>query len=450
MKHGSIHFHEVRSIRLELRGTPISRTMSMLDYMICSMPSLKELDLSHSRSMRNEGCIRIAEGLKSNVSLKKLHLVDCGIGAEGAIKMAQMLEKNSSLATLDLSWNNYIGDKGCVGIAKVLETRTSLKKLRLRDCGIGSDGAISIAQMLAKNYSLLTLDLSKNGRIGDEGCIQIAQRLETNASLKELCIRRCEIESEGAMKIAQMLGKNSSLRILNLSSNSGIQNEGCIRIAKALESNTSLKKLLLCDCGIESEGAIKMGQMLEKNSSLASLGLSRNEGIGNEGLLQIAEALETNTSLKKLYLGDCGIRSQDATTIGQMLGRNSSLTTLHLSGNDEIGDDGIIPITEGLTSNDSLKKLDICRCRISSEGCVRLGQMIEKNSSLEIICLSENFDIGDEGCTQIIQGLETNIALKELDLLDCGIHSEDLCHTIDSLLERNCIANACVKSVQEK
>jgi Ran GTPase-activating protein (RanGAP) involved in mRNA processing and transport len=50
----------------------------------------------------DEGAIRIAEGLEKNTSLKKLDLRDCEIGVRGAKRIGEMLEKNASLVEINL------------------------------------------------------------------------------------------------------------------------------------------------------------------------------------------------------------------------------------------------------------------------------------------------------------------------------------------------------------
>ena len=53
-----------------------------------------------------------------------------------------------------------------------------------RNC-IGNDGAISLAQALEKNSTLTSIDLSHN-EIGDEGAKAIAEALEKNSTLASM------------------------------------------------------------------------------------------------------------------------------------------------------------------------------------------------------------------------------------------------------------------------
>eukprot|EP01028_Stygiella_incarcerata_P004576 TRINITY_DN2007_c1_g2_i5.p1 TRINITY_DN2007_c1_g2~~TRINITY_DN2007_c1_g2_i5.p1 ORF type:complete len:573 (-),score=126.82 TRINITY_DN2007_c1_g2_i5:169-1887(-) len=412
VKHVSIHSHEVRSIRLELQVYSSFRMKLLIDYVIHSIVFLKELDLSGNDEFGDEGWIRIAKALETNTSLKILDLSYCKIGSAVAIGISQMLEKNSSLVNLDLSWNDRIGDEGLSQIAKVLETNTSLKALELSWCRIGSAASIRIAQMLKKNSFLLILDLSWNRDIEDKGWSRIAEALENNNSLKTLEICGCTIGLAASIRIAQMLEKNSRLLNLDISGNESVGDEGWIRIAEALEINTSLDTLNMSSCGIGSAAAKRIAQMLEKNSSLIKLNLRGNGDIGDEGWFRITKALEFKTSLRKLNATSCAFGLSIAIKIAQMFGKNSSLVSLDLSGNDGIGDEGWIRITKALEANTSLKRLNLTSCKIGPSAAIGIAEMLRKNSSLVCLHLTRNNGIGNEGWIQIAESLDTNLSLE--------------------------------------
>ena len=83
------------------------------------------------------------------------------IGVEGAKRLAEALEKNTTLNVLDL-YDNNIGDKGATRIAEALEKNTSLKELYLGFNNIGDEGAKRLAEALEKNTSLNVLGLRFN------------------------------------------------------------------------------------------------------------------------------------------------------------------------------------------------------------------------------------------------------------------------------------------------
>ena len=80
--------------------------------------------------------------------------------------LAAALEKNSTLTSIDLSYNN-IGDEGVASMAAALEKNSTLTSIDLRANDIGVEGAASLAAALEKNSTLTSLDLQLN-EIGEQ------------------------------------------------------------------------------------------------------------------------------------------------------------------------------------------------------------------------------------------------------------------------------------------
>lgn len=69
----------------------------------------------------------------------------------------------SPLNVLILNGNEKIGDEGCTAFAKSLIINSSLSSLQLRKCGIRAEGAVGIADVLLNdNSTLLELDFNEN------------------------------------------------------------------------------------------------------------------------------------------------------------------------------------------------------------------------------------------------------------------------------------------------
>ena len=106
------------------------------------------------------------------------------MGDEGAGRLADALATNSSLTTLNLGCNE-IGDKGAGRLGEVLTTNSTLTTLDLSSNQVGDEGAGRLAEALPSNSTLTTLDLSWN-QLGDEGAGWLAEALATNSSLIEV------------------------------------------------------------------------------------------------------------------------------------------------------------------------------------------------------------------------------------------------------------------------
>lgn len=229
-----------------------------------------------------------------------------------AIRLAEALAQNTSLISLDLG-NGKIGDAGAAALAKI----TSLKSLYLHSNQIGDAGAAAFAA----NTSLTLLDLGNN-QIGDAGAAALAK----STSLKSLYLHNNQIGDTGTAAFTE----NTSLTSLDLGNNQ-IGDAGAIAFVK----NTSLTSLGLNCNQIGDAGAIALAQI----TSLTSLELAKNK-IRYESTAAFAQ----NTSLASLVLGDNQLSNDSA----KVLAENTHLTSLDL-GSNQIGDAGIIRLTKNQT-----------------------------------------------------------------------------------------------------
>ncbi|KAG0293601.1 hypothetical protein BGZ96_002555 [Linnemannia gamsii] len=72
-------------------------------------------------------------------------------------KVVSIIVANSTLTTLDLSFNS-IEDDGAKALAKALKTNSTLTTLELSDNMIGGNGAQALAEALKTNSTLTTFD----------------------------------------------------------------------------------------------------------------------------------------------------------------------------------------------------------------------------------------------------------------------------------------------------
>jgi hypothetical protein len=94
-------FRKVERNKLSMEGN-VTSCMSVCAYhACCHMHEVTVLDLQWG-AIGDEGAIRIAEGLDKNTFVKELRLGGCGIGVRGAKRIGEMLEKNASLVEIDL------------------------------------------------------------------------------------------------------------------------------------------------------------------------------------------------------------------------------------------------------------------------------------------------------------------------------------------------------------
>ncbi len=209
---------------------------------------------------------------------------------------------------------------------------------------------------------------------------------------------------------------------LSLSSCS-IGDQGCRFLARGLSKfpNSQYKICLnLYNNDIHDEG---LQEVIENISSISKLSLFHNP-IGNSGLSRLCEALSTNTSLKDLNLSLCSLSLDDHGAIPQLLSTNSTLERLDLSSN-VIGNNELKNLCEALSTNTSLKKLVLNNCSLTilDDNGAALYQLLNRKNSLEHLHLSSNTVTN---CRHIAAGLAVNKTLRRLHLGSCKLTDQSI------------------------
>ncbi|KAJ7177065.1 hypothetical protein C8R46DRAFT_1246346, partial [Mycena filopes] len=141
--------------------------------------ALRTLDL-RGNDLRT-GITYIAQVLKRNRTLKVLNLAENKLDVACLVSLAEALKYNSSLETLDLSRNPCSGPglEGIQSLRTAFTLNTALKRLFLSSTGMGSPGAIALAEFLPESASLLHLDLTENA-LGVAGVLALSKGIEAN------------------------------------------------------------------------------------------------------------------------------------------------------------------------------------------------------------------------------------------------------------------------------
>lgn len=273
-------------------------------------------------------------------------------------------------------------DNGCMHIAHLIENNSSIQSLSLLLNNVGEKGAENLAQGLLKStltsFSMYAAQLDLHDRcIGDAGAKFIADAIKDHQTLKSLCLAQNRLSNIGLAHLINIL-PNSCICEIDLRTNN-----------------------------IDSEGAKVISSYLAETSTLKKLVLSENRGIQSEGVKEIALSLTRNSSLEQLYLRSCGIGKQGAERFATCLAQNTTLQTLDLCGNIEIGDDAVELISRGLKENKSLLELNLSCCGLRDEGCAHLAEALLVNGTLTQLWLQKN-EIGDGGILSLSETLCQN------------------------------------------
>ncbi|CAM4984063.1 unnamed protein product, partial [Rotaria socialis] len=290
-------------------------------------------------------------------TLTTLNLWSNQIGALGAQHLADALQHNTTLTTLDLSFNQ-IGDKLMDCVAKLI--KQTLNETHLPDNKTerlpGLLPFVPDKSVLLTNNIACELGLSNSTQCifrellyddyGDLGSLKVRSDVFPSNTiyirkplyaLVEINTSQVEADLDGLtpklIPIPLVISFNhlhflsQTLTALDLSSN-GIGALEAQHLADALQHNTTLTTLYLSENQIGALGAQHLANALQHNTTLTALDLSSN-GIGALEAQHLADALQHNTVTLTLY---------SSISFNQLHFLSQTLTTLDLSSND-IGDE---------------------------------------------------------------------------------------------------------------
>lgn len=144
-------------------------------------------------NINDDGVACLAELLRlggAEVPISYLELLDNNIGPDGALCLGQSLQfgQNKSLVTLKLDYNRSLGSEGVAALCQGLRTNSTLRQLHLPYCAIQPDGGAPLGEMLT--YRLLGLDLLnlQGNQLNGLGLRDLCNGLAVNQSLTTLSI----------------------------------------------------------------------------------------------------------------------------------------------------------------------------------------------------------------------------------------------------------------------
>ena len=183
------------------------------------------------------------------------------IHGEGTEHLSQLLTDSTIVRKLNLSNNDLQQESkdGLQYLCVAIATTCSLTHPNLSSCSlrINEVNGPSIINMLQKNSTLHSLIISFNENIQDSGLKYIAQGLKTNKGIKLLRAERIGMTKIGATFLGEALRNNSILAALHICCNK-IEDSGITQLAKGLAANKTLKNLHIRNCGITAYGLQKL------------------------------------------------------------------------------------------------------------------------------------------------------------------------------------------------
>lgn len=112
---------------------------------------------------------------------------------------------------LDLS-NNYVGDKGIVAVAGVIQRCTHLKRIVVAKNGLRNAGIRALCSALAKHPSVTALDVSEN-YISHGAAEALTALLTENPRIVQLDFADTKLDVEERLRLKELAAQNAVGRV---------------------------------------------------------------------------------------------------------------------------------------------------------------------------------------------------------------------------------------------
>ncbi|XP_028286650.1 leucine-rich repeat-containing protein 45 [Parambassis ranga] len=168
-----------------------------------------------------------------------------------------------------------------------------------------------------------------------------------------------------------------------------------------------------------------LARALQKDTMFTEVSLS-DCMLSEEGAKSLLSGLSTNTTVKVLDLKGNNLRSTGAEVLGKLLAHNKTLCRLVLEWNAlGVWDEAFSLFCSGLASNSVLTQLDLRNNQINHQGASELALALKRNSTLKVLDLRWN-NIGLLGGRSLLEALQKNKSIMQLEMAGNNIPSDTL------------------------
>ena len=173
-----------------------------------------------------------------------------------------------------------------------------------------------------------------------------------------------------------------------------------------------MRSLYIRHTSLDSKCVSILSEILKTNKTIKILDLRSSSLTG--GIKQVSDSLFNNKTLEQLWLSNVtDITDEDITHLSTMLSSNTTLKEVDLS-NCNITDNGVRYICEGLTKNQTLTELNIGgNHQITSVSTSTIADLIQTTTSLTRLYLY-NTSLNNDDIKTICTSLNKNTTIRKL------------------------------------
>ena len=351
----------IRNKKIDLSGLGLVIDAKVLQ-VLCSLAKGKEVDLSGNQVKDKYACIEL---INNTSSMKSLRLYNCGIQIDTEI--AEAVSRLPDHTQLDLSGNQVIDKSACITL---IHKTATMKSLSIRNCGIEID--TEIAEAVSRLPDITQLDLSGNQVTESSACITLIHKAST---MKFLSICNCGLQIDA--EIAEAVSRLPDHTLLDLSGNQVTDESACITL---IHKAAMMKCLSVCNCGIHID--TKIAEAVSRIPENTQLDLSGNDITKMKPYL-LSRILLYMTKQEEIDIHGWGITVDE--DIVRALSKLSKLQTLIINyncSNNKLTPRASSELPHTVSSMPHLQTLYLDRCNISNDVMVALTDSLCKHCPL--------------------------------------------------------------------
>ena len=392
--------------------------------MLASMPHLFMLDLANNGGFGAQGLLAFGQHLDSTPdrTLAKIDLQHCSLpGDLEPHHFDALLAKCPNMEVVD------VGEEHAFDSLSSLNTAPRLRAVRSDDesLAIWHDLHLQLAGTSASPQQ-------ESFNLGDTLVIELCK----SSRLRSLKLEHGSLTTcDDGIALARLLGAMHSLENLSLYGNPTFGAHAFGTFVKSCPRCCSVRLLNLGECGLAgSDSGTALAHLVEKMPGLSSLLVRKNFRLQNDGVHSFASALSCN-AMEALDLGCCSLAKRTgAAAVLRIVQMSPALRTLSVSGNPQLEEIGLCLLVEQILLNTSVRSLSLASCGLSMQD-MHLQTLFPSGSSrLERLDLSGNTEIGPQGLQALLCQLP--ISLQHVDVSDCGLESVSGGAAIASMVPR--------------
>jgi GTPase SAR1 family protein/Ran GTPase-activating protein (RanGAP) involved in mRNA processing and transport len=377
--------------------------------------ALKSVNVSNNYPLGDEGVCALCSGLETLTTLESVDFTGTKMGVKAASAFSAVLKKQVALKSVDVSYNDALGDEGICALCSGLETLTTLESVNFWGTEMGVKAASAFSAVLKKQLALKSVNVSNNYPLGDEGICALCSGLETLTTLESVNFWATKMGVKAASAFSAVLKKQVALKSVNVRNNDALGDEGICALCSGLETLTTLESVnfTLTKMGVKAASAFSA--VLKKQVALKSVNVSNNYPLGDEGVCALCSGLETLTTLESVDFTGTKMGVKAASAFSAVLKKQVALKSVDVSYNDALGDEGICALCSGLETLTTLESVNFWGTEMGVKAASAFSAVLKKQLALKSVNVTNNAALGDEGVCALCSGLET---LTTLELLD--------------------------------